>query len=306
MRIRIVLDVIVIFLILFMLSFNKKILRILARRIVKKYQPKIIVVAGGGEETETRQAETRQYLVSAKKMISRILAAQFLTRESKNLFDGETDILLAIIGAETRHCLVSAVNIFAKALKIILTKQKYPEFLILEIEIGQIEKVKSLFKIVRPEVVIISGAEKLSNSKQSVKEKNSLIKRLRKNELAILNCDDKAAKNIIEGARAKIITFGFSEKADIRATEVISENSEKEIRNWKLEIKEDNYLEGGSHYGPPGEKEELVNFKINYQNAFVPVRLTRRQIYPALAAAAVGLNYDLNLVEIAEALGNQE
>ena len=240
-------------------TINKKILKFLARRIVKKYRPKIIAVAGSGENTE---------------VISRVLASKFSTRESKSLFDSEANMLLAIIGAGS----VKTANVFMKALKLILTKQKYPEFLILETETGRAGEVKSLFKIARPEVGIITETEKLSNSKRSVREKNLLIKCLRRNELAVLNRDDKAVKNIIEGTRAKITTFGFSEKADVRATEVISEGN---------------------------NGEEITNFKINYQNSFIPIRLTRRQIYPALAAAAVGLNYGLNLVEIAEALSSK-
>jgi len=259
-----------------MSTFTKEILKFLAHRIIKKYRPGIIGVAGGKEEIK-----------ETKKMISRVLASQFSVKESENLFNNETNFLLAIIGADS----VKTMKVFIKALKIILTEQKYPEFLVLEMKASQAGEIKSLFRIARPEAGIIIGAEESSSSKQSIREKNLLIKHLRKNELAILNCDNKATKNFIEGVRAKVITFGFDEKADIRATEVISEN--------------DNILESAN-----GEKrkngEKKINFKINYQNTFIPIRLTRRQIYPALAAAVIGLNYGLNLVEISEALSNQE
>jgi len=277
-----------------MSTVNKKILRFLARKIVKKYHPRVIGVVGETEE-----------------IISRVLSSKFSTRNSGNFFDNETNVLLAVIGIDCQMGanlpdggIVSTVKIFMEALKLILTKQEYPEFLVLEIKSDQTGGVKSLFKIARPEIGIIIGAEKLSNSKQSIKEKNLLVKHLRKNELAILNRDDKLVGNVIWGTRAKIITFGFSEKAMVRATEVINE---KEIGNWKLETKKSDYLDGNLYYERLKEKKgEVVSFKINYQNTFIPIRLTRRQIYPALAAAAVGLNYGLNLVEIVEMLGGQE
>ena len=281
-----------------MSTLNRKILKFFARKIVKKYQPKIISIVSGEGTMET------------KKMISSVLASKFSTRSNENFFDNETNILLTVIGAEKVETslsigeLVSTVNIFAKALKLILTKQDYPKFLILEVKSDQAGGVKSLFGIARPEVGIIIEMEKLSNSKQSIKEKNLLVKCLRKNELAILNCDDKIIRDFIEGTRAKIITFGFSEKANIRATEVINE---KEIGNWKLEIGKNNHPDNILRRGQlKKKKEEIINFKINYQNSFVPIRLTRRQIYPALATAAIGLNYDLNLVEISSALRNCE
>ena len=270
---------------------NKKILKFLTRRIIKKYRPKIIGVAGGKETAE------------AKKMISRVLASKFSTRSSGNFFDGEANILSAIIGveakqADVRQRVISTIDVFASALRLILTRQSYPKFLILEIETDQAGEVKSLLKIARPETGIIVWTEKLSggehdskNFKQSIREKNLLIKFLRKNELAVLNYDDKATRNIIDGTRAKIITFGFGEKAEIRAMEVN-----------KKEIRESSYFGGNSRHEQLKKEKEVVSFKINYQNSFVPIHLTRQQIYPALAAAAVGLNYGLNLVEIAEAL----
>ncbi len=271
-----------------MSTVNKKILKILARRIIKKYRPKIIGIAGGEAEVGTRQC-----LASTKEMIGRVLASQFSARANKNLFNDETDILLAIIGVdfvETRQRPVSTAKILMKAIKTILIKQDYPEFLILETKTDQAGKIKSLFKVARPEVGIIIGTGRSANGKddsfkQSVRERNLMVKCLRKNELAVLNCDDEATKNIIEGTRAKVITLGFNEKADVKATEVSFEKSDSaEDKN----------------------KEEIVSFKINYQNSFVPIHLTRRQIYPALAAAAVGLNYGLNLVEIASVLSDQE
>lgn len=92
----------------------------------------------------------------------------------------------------------------------------------------------------------------------------------------ILNFDDETVREIKDETNLKEITFGFQERADFRATDI--------------------KLNGGT------------NFKINYKGNIVPIWLDglfgKEQIYSALAAVVVGTIFDLNLVEISQALKN--
>ena len=92
----------------------------------------------------------------------------------------------------------------------------------------------------------------------------------------ILNFDDETVREIKDETNLKEITFGFQEGADFRATDI------------KL--------------------NKGTNFKLNYKGSIVPVWLEKlfgkEQIYSALASAAVGTIFDLNLVEISQALKN--
>jgi len=92
----------------------------------------------------------------------------------------------------------------------------------------------------------------------------------------ILNFDDETVREIKDGTNLKELTFGFQEGADFRATDI--------------------KLNGGT------------NFKINYKGNIVPIWLEglfgKEQIYSALVAAALGTIFDLNLVEISQALKN--
>jgi len=98
----------------------------------------------------------------------------------------------------------------------------------------------------------------------------------------ILNFDDETVREIKDSnlptAPSHKLTFGFQEGADFRATDI--------------------KLNTG------------VNFKINYRGNIVPVWLEKlfgkEQIYSALAAIAVGTIFDLNLVEISQALKNYQ
>ena len=117
------------------------------------------------------------------------------------------------------------------------------------------------FKI-NKEILIVSQGEKIN-----------LLAR----ECLILDFDNEDIRMLAEKTTAKILTFGFQEEADLRATDVNL-----------------NHLNHG------------VNFKINYQGSVVPIWLEKYsgegQIYAALAAISVGIVFGLNLVEISQAL----
>ena len=94
-----------------------------------------------------------------------------------------------------------------------------------------------------------------------------------KKEFLITNFDKGNIRRIKERATVKVLTYGFQEGADL----------------WASDLREN----GGT------------NFKINYQGKIVPVwleRSNRERIYSVLAAVAVGVTSDLNLVEISQCL----
>ena len=92
----------------------------------------------------------------------------------------------------------------------------------------------------------------------------------------ILNYDDKNIRELKDKVSNKVLTFGFGEGADFRASDL--------------------KINGG------------INFKINYKENVIPVWLKKgedkNQVYAVLATACVGTIFDLNLVEISQSLGD--
>ena len=90
----------------------------------------------------------------------------------------------------------------------------------------------------------------------------------------VLNFDNEKIREVKEKTQAKIFTFGLKEGADLRATDI--------------------KINGGA------------NFKVDYKGNIVPIWLDKpfgnEQIYAVLSAVAVGIIFDLNLVEISQAL----
>ena len=118
-----------------------------------------------------------------------------------------------------------------------------------------------------------------SGPEELISEKRKLVEVLNENNWAVLNIDDKAVSSFRKSAKAQNITYGFSESADIAAS------------NYKMD-------EGG------------IVFKANYKGNIVPVKLAqffgRHNVYTALAAIGAGLACGINLVKSVEAVSKNE
>ncbi|MFH1462304.1 MAG: hypothetical protein ABIG08_01200 [bacterium] len=94
----------------------------------------------------------------------------------------------------------------------------------------------------------------------------------------ILEFDEEFTRKLKEKTQAHILTFGFQKGADFQASDI--------------------------------SQQEGTNFKINHEGNIVPVwlkeSLSRKEICSVLAAVAIGTIFDLNLVEISQALKEEK
>lgn len=255
-------------------------LKILAKIVLWKYQPEIIGVTGSVGKTSTKEA------------IYHVLKKQFQVRRNMRNYNNEIGVPLTILGLETGgRSIVAWLKNFFKAGAIILWKKNYPEILVLEIGVDRPGDMKYLLDFVPVKIGIITAIgqfpvhlEFFPEKGRLVEEKALLVKSLAKNGLAVLNYDDLSVRMIGDELPSKlsITNYGLGEGADLK------------ILNYELIIRD------------LAKSDFVVNFKLEYQGSFVPVRLNKvlgkQQAYAAAAAAAVGLYFGLNLVEISNAL----
>jgi len=260
------------------------ILKILAIITIWRYRPLIIGVTGSVGKT------------GAKEAIYSVLNERFNIRRNIKNYNNEIGAPLTVLGSDvspetTFGGLLGWLKIFSKSLINIIYQRNYPEILVLELGVSKPDDMKYLMSFLPVKIGVFtaigefpSHLEFFSGINKLVEEKSLLIKSLPDDGLAVLNYDDSLVKQVGSDLSEKIKTtyYGFGEGADLR------------IENYELRVDD---IEKGD-FG--------INFKLDYQGSFVPVRLIRvlgkHQVFSAAAAASVGLFFNLNLVDISEAL----
>jgi len=259
--------------------YLEKVLRWMSIVILKKYNPRIVGITGSVGKTSTKEA------------VFAVLAAQFRVRRNEKNYNNEIGIPLTIIGAKSgESSLIGWLGVFLKWLLVVASPFEYPEILVLEMGADKPGDMKYLTEFIHLDVAIItdvspSHIEFFHTLENIAKEKGTIVRSLKENGLAILNADNKYVMNLKNQTKADVVRCGFSEGIDFQATDisfVYNDDQEKEIRG--------------------------LTFKLSYEGTSIPIRLNnilaKHQVYSALMAIAVGIKFNINLVEIAAALEN--
>lgn len=152
--------------------------------------------------------------------------------------------------------------------------------IILEFGVEYLGEMDFYLSLVKPETAIVTSityqhAENLGDLNDIADEKAKLIESLPEKGLAVLNFDDLLVRKMAEKTKAKVIFFGTD-----------PENCHVFASNVKIE-------------------QFMTIFEINYGVERVKISLPllgEHQIYPVLAAAAIGLSEDISLITIKNAL----
>lgn len=253
-----------------------------AKLILKKYQPKIIAITGNVGKTSTKDA------------VAAVLKSKFSIRESQKSYNSEIGVPLTIIGAETGwHKPSKWLAAIFKGAVLLTKKKKYPDILVLEMGADRPGDIERFAGWIKPRVVVVTAlgeipvhVEFFSGLEAVAKEKSKIIRPLGNDDWAIFNNDDKSVSEMRDKTKAGVLTFGMGEGADILGS------------NYHIIYRKDEKT--------GLETPEGITFKTDFKGSSVPVRLAntfgRHHVYAALAALAVGISQDLNLVEISEAL----
>lgn len=195
----------------------KIILKWLTVKIINKYRPYIIAITGSVGKTSTKDAI---YLTIGKYRN---------VRKSNKNFNTETGAPLVFLGAkEAGQDFKSWFLIIWQGFKLILRKDKnYPEVIIVEMAADQKGDIDYLTSFIKPSIGIVTAIgetpvhlENYSNVDAIVKEKSLLVKNTKKGGKVLLNADDGRVFQMKGRAKAKTVTFGFSKRAELRASDI--------------------------------------------------------------------------------------
>jgi len=271
-----------------MLNLFKKIiewkLRVLAKWVLNRYQPKVIGLTGSVGKTSTKEA------------IYTVLSSEFRVWKNIKNYNNELGVPLSILGMESGFKNpIAWFGVFARGLWMVLFRKKdYPEYLVLEMGADKPGDIKYLVDLVPCNASVVTAIgpthlELFGSLEKVVREKQHIVSHLKVDDFAILDADEELVMGMKEKTRAKVITYGFAEGATVQATELD--------------------ISAGPSSDPWVDMQiKGVSFKLKYEGSFVPVFLHgvlgKHQVYAALAAAAVGVTYGMNLADISAALKN--
>ncbi len=275
----------------------EKILAIFAKLIIRKYKPEIIAITGSLGKT------------SAANAVFAALSFEYNVRQNIKNYNNELGLPLTVINAKSGGKNPLAwLKVIYKAKKLLFFRDKtFPEILVLEMGADMKGDIDYLINIAQPRIGVLTTVSethlKSTNPKAKnesdwfkdikgvLKEKQKIVTRLSDNGVAILNYDDENVISVREKLNIKVVTYGFSEQANVRASDMLFTGLEQDFcevqSQWDCKI-----------WG--------TNFKVTYDGSSVPVFLPhsfgKAQVYAALAAISVGISKGMNLVDIADGL----
>jgi len=181
-----------------------------AKKVIKKYNPKIIAITGSVGKTSTKDA------------IFTVLSKFKTVRKSEKSFNSEIGLPLTILGLPNGwdDPFIWLENIIC-GFFLLIRKQKYPEYLVLEVGVGKPgDMKKNVTPWLRPDVVIITRfpdkpvhVEFFGSVDKIIEEKSALVHALKKDGILILNHDDEKVYALHLKSSAKTVSFGSNENA---------------------------------------------------------------------------------------------
>ncbi len=229
----------------------------LANHRLKRLKPEIIGITGSIGKT------------SAKDAIYCVLARRQQVLRNQKSYNTEFGLLLAILEQESGFSspLKWLETMWNAAHVAFFDKTPYGK-MILEMGVDKPHDMDFLLKLVKPKVGVLTAIKpvhlaegQFQNLEEILHEKSKLVKRMGKDEWAILNADDHYLELIVNDLDANVITYGMSDKADIQASNVVS-------------------------------SEEGLKFDLHFDDKTIHVRLPhligKHHIYVVLPAIAIG------------------
>jgi UDP-N-acetylmuramoyl-tripeptide--D-alanyl-D-alanine ligase len=255
-------------------------LMLLARAVVRRYRPRIVLVSGSVGKTATKDA------------VATALAARFLVRKSEKSFNTEFGIPFTILGVENPlNNRIAWLSIAKRALTLLLLPNHYPNMLVLEAGADRPGDIAKILRIITPNAVVITRLPEIPVhveayvSPEAVREEEfSPAYMLSAAAPLIVPADDPYALDSALRTPARCISYGTSDGADVRVSDTDFYEQEQRVVGMQANI----HIAG------------------KQKNLAVKGSIGAIQLLPAAAALATALAFDIPPQEAFNAIENYE
>lgn len=176
-----------------------------AKMVLKRHKPKIVAVTGSAGKTSTKDA------------IFAVLSDGRYVRKSEKSYNSELGVPLTILGLESGWG--SAIRWIKNVIKgavVAFGREKYPEWLVLEVGADRPGDIRRIARWLRPDVAVITSipdvpvhVEFFPNPKALAREKKRLAEYMKPNGILVINGDDMHTQEILMAHRDSAVSFGF-------------------------------------------------------------------------------------------------
>lgn len=197
-------------------------LALLARAVVRRYHPRIVMVTGSVGKTSTKDA------------VAAVLSARFLVRKSEKSFNSEFGVPFTILGADNPWDDPFAwISLVKRSLALLVLPNHYPNMLVLEVGADRPGDLARILRIATPDAVVVTQLPEVPvhveayASPEAVREEEfSPAYALAAEAPLIISADDPYALDAARRSPARVISYGAAENASVRVSDIAFSESE--------------------------------------------------------------------------------
>jgi UDP-N-acetylmuramoyl-tripeptide--D-alanyl-D-alanine ligase len=261
-----------------------RVLASLARDIIRKYKPQVVMITGSVGKTSTKDA------------VAAVLSKKFFVRKSDKSYNSDLGVPFTIIGANNPWSNPFAwLNVFRKGLAQLWMPITYPTLLVLEVGADQPGDLAGILKIVKPTAVVVTllpsvpvHVEAFADPSAVRDEEFSPAQALAPGAPLIICADDHYALEKAHEAGNEFISYGVSEEATVQIKDISTWEEESLIVGMKAELQVKN---------TSSNVDKVATFPIKVRGAF-----GRAQLFAPSAAIAAGIAFGMTAAEALDGL----
>ncbi len=252
-------------------------LQSLTQQVLKRYHPQIVGITGSYGKT------------SAKEAIAAVLEEVYVIRASHKSYNTEFGVPFTVLDASGATPVRQAWSAVWNGWRLLTSSQTYPTILVLEMGADRPGDITQLVSVAPVTVGVVTGIgpthlQRFGSVEAVFEEKARLVTALQDHGWTILNGDDPRVRTLAEQSPARVVSYGFQSGVAVRCLDAAP--GKNDVGQWGMVLK----IEFGHQRFP----------------VFLPSVVGRHSCYAALAAAAVGVAYHLDLIEISQGLKKYE
>ncbi|MBI4088749.1 hypothetical protein HY415_01500 [Candidatus Kaiserbacteria bacterium] len=251
-----------------------------ARLVVRRYNPRIVMITGSVGKTSTKDA------------VAAALQARFFVRKSEKSFNSEFGVPFTILGVENPWDNPFAwFSLLKRTFALLLLPNHYPNMLVLEVGADKPGDLAGILRITTPDAVVVTRLPEIPvhveayASPEAVREEEfSPAYALPAAAPLIVPADDAYALDSARRTAARTLSYGVAEGATVRLSGIGFYEHEGKVAGMRANVLVN------------GESRELI----------VRGSAGATQLFPSAAALAAALAFDIPIPKALAALDAYE